>query len=153
MADDSPTREDMDMMGQLIDEALRHQQEGGGTAVPAPPKQLRIIKGLMDEAEEEMVEAGSLWFLVGSRWMNRWAGWCQHDSEEGEGEHEPLPPIDSSELVDDGNLHMNPDLIGIRSGLRERRDYYVLPEAAWHLLSTWYNMCRFDCIIYSTLLQ
>ena len=47
-------------------------------------------------------------------------------------------PVDCSDLTDESNMHMSPDLIAIKETLREERDYLIIPKTAWTLLSSWY---------------
>lgn len=111
----------MDLMELVEEEALR------------PRDRVELIKDLIEEAEIMPIEAGSIWYLVSTRWMSGWSRWAMHASEDDD----QFGPVDNSDLVDEDNLHMSPDLIAIKENLRDERDYLIIPESAWTLLSSW----------------
>lgn len=100
----------------------------------SPRERVELIKDLIEEAEIMPIEAGSIWYLVSTRWMSSWSRWANHANGD-----DSFGPVDSSDLADENNMHMREDLIAIKGNLREDRDYYVIPENAWTLLTTWYH--------------
>jgi len=104
-----------------------------GIQIP-PEELLKQVKELMDEAEEAPIEQGSVWYVVSMSWINAWARWCQQG-----GQTIPFPSMDNSDIIDVENFHLSPELIGIKYDLHERKDYLVLPEAAWTLIHAQYG--------------
>lgn len=140
VSDDSEMEEHFqETMDEGMDSSLEDTEAMDPSPESAPPgRQFRIIKALMDEAEEEPIVAGSTWYLVTSRWLNGWVQWCRQNPR-GSPDDEEFPPMNNSELVDEDNFHMSEELIALKWGLREPRDYTVLPESAWRLLQDWYG--------------
>lgn len=134
-------------MDALLEQAMQEELASGSddmarsestdSNVPIPAQQIRLVKDLIDEAEEMPIEAGSVWYLVSSRWINAWIRWCNENPKGSDSEE--FPAMDNSALVDEENFHMNDDLIAIKWGVREQRDYITIPESAWSHLQRWYG--------------
>lgn len=112
------------------------ESEAGRAGSMAPHRQLALVKRFLDDAEDEPILAGSAWYLVGSQWMGSWIHWARGREDGAEG----FPGIGTADIVDPDNVHLSEELVGIRSGLRERRDYWVLPEACFRFLVGIYGM-------------
>lgn len=96
----------------------------------SPRDQLELIKDLMEEAEDSPLVTGSTWYLLSTTWLTTWSHYCKTQGE--------FPgPMESHDLVDEENLHMGEGMVGIREGVREKRDYHVIPSRAWDLLVSW----------------
>lgn len=113
------------------------ESEAGQAGHMAPHRQLTLVKQFLDDAEDEPIIAGSAWYLVGSQWMSSWIHWARGREDGTEG----FPGIGTADIVDPDNVHLSEELVGIRSGLRERRDYWVLPEPCFRFLVDMYARC------------
>lgn len=100
----------------------------------APFERYYKIRRMIDEAEEMPIEAGSVWYLLSTTWMLKWARWCKSGHYDA-----PMEPINNEDLVDPDNVHLSDDLVGIRPDAREGRDFRTLPEECWDLLVEWYE--------------
>lgn len=126
--------------GELLDDILSGPEDGHNISspIPSPRRQLQIVRDLSDEADAMPIEAGSVWYLVGAGWFRGWVRWCQHPQTSQAAPQDSFPPISNEDIIDSDNFHLNPDLVGIKEGLREERDYFVFSERAFDLLTSWY---------------
>nr|XP_006816240.1 PREDICTED: ubiquitin carboxyl-terminal hydrolase 15-like [Saccoglossus kowalevskii] len=81
------------------------------------------------------LKKGDTWYLVDSRWFNKWKKYVGYDSwvMRGMGEQESYPgPIDNSGLIKESGL--------LKEHLIDELDYICIPTQAWRKLVAWYGI-------------
>lgn len=96
--------------------------------------------------KERRPEEGQTWYLLPSTWYNRWFMACSNLSIDQTGvmdNHSDeqslnslVGPVDCSDLFSGPREGEEPDLV---YGLQEGRDFEMVPEAAWQLLTRCYG--------------
>lgn len=112
----------------LNDVQFNPSQNSSTTAQPDPGTKLTIIDGHTKTG----LQQGQTWYLVSTKWYNRWHKVCTGEVDKaGEIKEEDLGSVDNTPLVDSKNRILSEDAV-------EEADYLCVPEVAWDLLVKWY---------------
>ncbi|XVF53187.1 hypothetical protein PTKIN_Ptkin05aG0080200 [Pterospermum kingtungense] len=130
--------------------------ENGVSCLPCTPEEeKKIVTDLRNESERNLKE-GNLYFVISSRWFQRWERFVGIDAngdlienESSDSRHfdgassmvaERPGPIDNSDIVQNGSdCDCKENEIQLRRGLMEGQDYVLVPQGVWEKLHEWYK--------------
>ncbi|XWS50184.1 hypothetical protein CRYUN_Cryun12cG0067200 [Craigia yunnanensis] len=130
--------------------------ENGVSCLPCTPEEEKnIVTHLRDESERNLKE-GNLYFVISSRWFQRWERYVGIDADENlignqssDSRHlngassmvaERPGLIDNSDIIRNGSdCDCKENEIQLRRMLMEGQDYVLVPEGVWEKLHEWYK--------------
>lgn len=101
---------------------------------PSGKEQLDLIRPMKNRP----LHAGDIWYLIGRGWYRRWSAACSGQLIlEDDEQEDPIGPIDSTPLLDEGS---SPAQALLKARITEHMDYELVPQEGWSLLTQWYGI-------------
>lgn len=107
--------------------------------IPSPEEEKKQIQCHMVKAREWCT--GTEVFLVAWKWWMTWTTYVRYNDSKGQAYSRTVSTVvgDRPVEIENEELLREGSEMELREGIREGRDFAVLPEAAWKALVSWYG--------------